>query len=164
MLDFVDLNNAYIWALLGATLICIEMILGWSVIVLFVIGISSITVSIVLLSGASRGIPPLAYQIAVLVGSCCVWSMICWKWLKMQYKANVSKQYHGIIGQTAEVYEENMIIGETGKIKWSGTVCKARIDEERANNSKELKKGSIVTITDIKNNTFFIKPHNIEES
>ena len=60
-----------------------------------------------------------------------------------------------MIGQIAHITSNNFEKGEIGKIKWSGTICKAMIHPDSPEDY--VVTGEKVVILDIKNNILIIK-------
>lgn len=148
--------QSQLWFILAICLICVEIFVGFTI-VATIFSISAITL------GCLVYFFPTAFssyitQLASYCAAVSFWGLVLWKPLKLllkKYKKN--EEYTNIIGQQGEVIDKDLITGKVGKIKWSGTQVKAMIDDSHQDKYKKIEVGSIVTITNIKNNIFIVK-------
>ncbi len=87
------------------------------------------------------------YQIAIMLFFCVLSFLFFYRSFKKS-KENNGSGFREDMG--AVVVESDLIAGKEGKVKWSGTICNAIIDEK--SNAEKIPVGSNVIIEEFKGN------------
>lgn len=120
-----SLTPSSIWLIAGALLIILELALVPGIGFLFA-GLGAISVGAGLITGWIEG---LSSQFILFFLSTAFWTALLWKPLK-SFIAGKESGFDDMIGSTATVFGKSIEKGKMGKVKWSGTIMKCRIDPE----------------------------------
>jgi len=83
-----------------------------------------------------------------------VWAAVLWAPLASYKRRNKSDEYINVIGDAVVVKSRILEKGKAGKVFWSGTIMKARLDEKDV--QKVVKKDDEVYVKEIKSNMFIV--------
>lgn len=87
-----------------------------------------------------------------------LWAAILWVPMKrLRYKTS-SESYKNIVGDIAVVIDGAIHKHSSGKVRWSGTIMKARISKDC--DVEKIPDGAEVEIVDVAGSKLFIKPRN----
>ena len=150
MIQVIANYNKEFWFLLAIIFIIIEI--NITSLFFFFLSTSSICVILVQIF-----IPNLSYidQIALFFIFSLLLGLIFYRPLKNSLKNKQTTNYNNIENTTGIVTKRDLIFGYTGEIKWSGTICKAKIDPDFKQDVISL--DSHVTVTKIEGNIFYVK-------
>lgn len=153
-MDFIYQNPEIIWLFFGTLLVIMEALTIPGVGFLFS-GFGAITVGILIALGIiSKN--NFDWQLAVFLCSSVVWAFILWKPIKNYVNKSNSKiklDNNNIVGQEVEVVKD-LIKNKVGQVKWSGTIMKAKIDEE--SKIDKINKGKVALVKDVNGNILII--------
>ena len=154
MLDSTFLINHILdfWIISASFFIMIELILGFNFIVFFLASISSLVTALCL---SFSDLPNEDLSKQFLIFLIVFISATLLYWIIIKFFKNDNEAYKNMIGQIAHITSNNFEKGEIGKIKWSGTICKAMIHPDSPEDY--VVTGEKVVILDIKNNILIIK-------
>jgi membrane protein implicated in regulation of membrane protease activity len=150
-------HSAYLWLALGAALIAVEAAtvpgLG-----LFLGGLGALCTGIMVESGGVTD-ENAALQFACFFGFTTLWTALLWKPL-MKFRQGSAqekdREIGNVVGENAIVGEAGLKRGDTGQVRWSGTLVSAELDASA--DVEFLPAGSHVTITSGSGTTFTVKP------
>lgn len=114
-----------IWLIAGALLIILELAIVPGIGFLFA-GLGAISVGAGLIVG---WIDSLSAQFILFFLSTSFWTAILWKPLKKFIEGKESG-FDDMVGSTAVVFDQSIVKGKMGKVKWSGTIMKCQFDPE----------------------------------
>ena len=146
-------NQVELWYILGAVLMIIEMYLGGTI-AFFFAGLSAFCLALCMNFNLLT-LNTLIDQVGFFFGFFCLWSIILWKPTKYLLNLGNNDRYENIKGSVAVVYSNTISDKNLGEIKWSGTICKAKLANYNKKNT--LKKGDNVKICSVKNNVFIVE-------
>ncbi len=147
--------NPEFWFIAGLVLIILEVVLGFTIVLLFT-SLAAFTMGFLLY--AKLALFDSAYwQFAAFFGLTFFWALILWKPLKkLKDRGNgQSTGFQNYFGQTVEVINNDLTKGKAGAAKWSGTTIKVALHPEYP--EETLKVGGSAKIIDIRDNTFIIR-------
>ena len=153
MMQYFLTNQIELWYVLGAVLMIVEMYLGGTI-GFFFAGIAAFSIALCMKFNLLI-LNTLLDQIGFFFGFFCLWSIILWKPAKYLITIGNSERYDNIEGSVAVVYSNDLKESSIGEIKWSGTICKAKLAP--SSNGQILKKGDGVVVLYVKNNIFMVK-------
>ncbi len=146
--------SVWMWIAVGVTLMFLEMIMGFPI-VLFIAGLAALTTALAIYIWVNIN-DMFTYQIIVFLAAVPAWMGILWHPLKRALqKHKNTNNYSNIIGQTATVYENDLMPGKMGQIWWSGTIVKALLDS--TDPAEKIPSGGEVYIVEVKENIFIVK-------
>lgn len=148
-------NTALYWMIFGFALILLDISFLPGIGALFA-GLGAITTYILLETSIIQHHQLL--EIIVFLIASTAWAGVLWlpmKWLTLGPKTS----YSNMIGTNAIVSEEDLTVGITGNVKWSGVTMKAELQGEQG---EVAKVGESVVISSIKGNT--VSVNKIKES
>lgn len=143
-----------IWFAITLILIGYELIAGFSVVFLFLLGLAALCVGFSVYLGYVSP-DDLVAQLIIFLTLFMVFFALFWKPIRRVINDNANAKYNNIVGQTAEVTGSSLTKDKLGKVRWSGTDVNARLDSNSEKNSVEV--GEHVEIIEIKDNTFIVK-------
>ena len=150
----LEIEPKFIWMALGILLMILEMSIIPGIGFLFA-GLGAVT-TFLLLEFSVINIDWVS-NIAVFLGASVIWGIILWKPLKKALNSSKDTYSH-MVGDSCKVIGVDLVKGEVGKVSWSGTVMKAKIDNKE--HAKTITVGSIAEIVSVKGNTLYIKQKN----
>jgi len=150
MFDVLINYKINFWVIAAIIFIILEIILSWSVIFFFIIGSASLIVGIFL---SFNFFLDIVDQMIIFFISFLACSVIYW--LLFKFFRGEREDYKNMVGQIAHVVSEDLIKGEVGQVKWSGTVCKAMLHNDSVD--EIIKAGEKVVILDTKSNILIVK-------
>jgi membrane protein implicated in regulation of membrane protease activity len=139
-----------LWFIAAMILIGYELIAGFSLLFLFLLGLAALCVGFATHLGY---VDPDSFtsQLIIFLTLFVVFFVLFWKPIKRIINQNANANYSNIVGQKAEVIN-GPITKKSGKVRWSGTEVNAILTK---NDSLEnLEAGETVEIIEIKDNTF----------
>lgn len=141
----------HVWLLFGAVLIVFDVLFG-GIGFLFA-GLGAITLSLLMSFDwiSSRN---LSNQFSWFFVFTFCWAAILWKPLRV-YSKHSREEYKNIVGDKAIVIDQDLLKGEVGKVRWSGTNMNAEIHKSCEHN--RLKVGDEVEIVEVKKNTVYVR-------
>lgn len=159
-METMDINQiALIWLFLSAVFFVLEVSLVPGIGFLFA-GFAAMTVGGLLNFGV---IDSESYfsQFAYFFGLIFAWAAILWYPIKNFRNKNKGEDFQNVIGDSAIILDKDLTKGSKGKVKWSGTIMKARLYDDDAkdkiNKDEEVYvkdiKGNVLTVTSDINNT-----------
>lgn len=122
---FSSMNPSSPWLIAGVLLIIIELAFVPGIGLLFA-GLGAISVGAGLIAG---WIDSLSAQFILFFLSTGAWTAILWKPLK-KFIAGKDSGFDDMVGSTAVVFDQSIMKGKMGKVKWSGTIMKCQFDPE----------------------------------
>lgn len=144
----------WMWIAAGVSLIFLEIIMGFPI-VFFIAGLAALTAALSIYVWINLN-NMFIYQVIVFLAAVPAWMGILWYPLKRAlHKHKNTNNYSNIIGQTATVYENELLSGKLGQIWWSGTIVKALL--ESSDPSEKIPSGGEVYIVEVKENIFIVK-------
>ncbi len=152
MIELLE-NMAVIWFIAAAILISIEVMLAPGIGLLFA-GLGALTTGLLITLGFVDNNAVLL-QIAIFLITTSIWALALWKPMKNLLRSK-SSEYKNIIGEHAKVLGNKIQRNKSGKVSWSGTELKARLDKGSIKDSVEP--GEEVEILKIEGNTATIIP------
>ena len=151
-MDIILDSPFFLWYLLSAVFIIFEMVTGGSIVFLF-LGLSCFTSGIIL-QNELLAINSFFEKSLLFLCLFCFYSLILWYPIKsLSFKKKIKKNIN-LKGETAVVASQTLDNNSIGRIKWSGTLCKARLHKE---DSTPLSKNDVVQILSVENNTFIVE-------
>lgn len=158
VVDYLLTEPAYIWLLLGAALICFEILTVPGVGFLFA-GLAAFTVGLALGIGLLDG-NSIIMQIAVFMVTMGIWAAVLWRPLKnFLHKPSAGVPYSNIVGTTGTVMKPGLERGKSGEVKWSGAVMRAEIWS--GVDLDEIPSGTEVEVAEVAGNLLRVKPKNM---
>lgn len=140
------------WFILGLCLIILEGLLGFTIIT-FIAGLAAVTVGIMCYLFPEYYESPISiFSLAMYCGFIGIWALLLFNPLKALKNRN-KDGYNNIVGGEGEVVDKPLKPGKIGKLKWSGTLVKAKL---KAGCKHQVAVGEDVTIIDIKDNVFIV--------
>lgn len=141
------------WLVLGFVLVILEVAMGFTL-VLFFAGMGALTTAL-LLHYSYIGDDAVSTQVAVFFVATTLWAISSWKPFKhIVAKLRSHNSYNNIAGQEVQIIDADLVKGETGNAKWSGTVVRVKLDDDSP--SEVLTVGSIAKVKEIKDNIFIV--------
>lgn len=143
-----------VWFILAIIFIVLEVVLGFTIVLLFA-AFASFSVGLLVTLG-SLSEDSTVTQISLFFALSAVWTILLWKPLKrMLAKRSESEGVHSYIGQEVVLIDDTLEKGHIGDAKWSGTIRKIKIAED----AKELKyhSGEILKVVAVQDNLFIVK-------
>lgn len=131
------------WLFIGIACIVIDFFLIQSLVLLF-FGLGAVTTALALSYGL---VVKIEHQVILFLASSTAWCLLLWKPLR---KIRKGQAFNNLIGQEVELTEENLLPGEIGNGKWSGTNVKIQLTED----SKPAKLGERLTVIEVNGITF----------
>ncbi len=158
MPDFFEIQNKFIehpelkWVLFGLCMLVVEVFTGtmW----MFFVALGALTYGGLISYGTLQGGDILNELVHFLVFTA-GWTIVLWYPMKRGFRMSSSK-YDNIIGSRAVIGEKGLKKGRTGKVKWSGTVMRARLSDRVPDNV--LKAGEEVWVHDLKGSVLIVSP------
>ena len=142
-------NIIIIWIAVGVICLALEAMAVPGVGFLFA-GLSAITVGGLINLGI-LGQASHIEQVSLFLAFVFVWAAILWIPLKNFSFKNEVNAFNNIVGDIAEVESDVLIKGKIGKVKWSGTIMRARLDVD--DTVQSVLKGTEVYIKLVDGNT-----------
>jgi membrane protein implicated in regulation of membrane protease activity len=124
-METLGLSHGSAWLMIGALLIFLEIAFIQGIGLLFA-GLGAICVGAILSAGMAE---ELTSQFIMFFIFTAIWTGLLWKPLKNFIKGKNSG-YSDMVGATAIVYEEDLTRGKIGKVKWSGTIMKCKLEDD----------------------------------
>ncbi len=144
------LEPPYFWLIIGALLLALEAFGASGVGFLFA-GLGAITAGLAAQAGMAVTIWA---QLAWFFGATSLWALLLWKPMK-----NFSQQksgYQNMVGGEAIVLAPGLMKGQSGKVRWSGTIMEARLLAEAT--VEKLEPDTVVIIREVQGNTLIVSP------
>ncbi len=138
----IAFSPAVLWIVAGVILVAAEALLLPGAGLLFA-GLGAVTTGLATHMGYCVGV---ISQFTWFFLSTSVWALILWFPLKRSYHGGGSG-YTDMIGALAVVAEEDMKMGKTGKVIWSGAIMNAVL--ARDCREDRITKGTAVRIVDV---------------
>ena len=134
------------WLIVGIIFIVIELLHLPNIGFLF-LGLGALSCGIL-----TSTFPHLTiYQWIVFGLTSLFWFAVLWLPLKRYvYKKNSKSTYSDMVNNEVYVYNKPIIAGESGQVKWSGTIMNATLD---ASEAKEVAIGEKLYIKEVRGNT-----------
>ena len=142
-----------IWLIAGSVLIAFEATLLPGVGLLFA-GLGAICVGVALIAG---WIESITFQFIIFFLLTGFWAILLWKPLKNIMKYPQSG-FDDMVGSVAVVCGDPIKPGQTGKVKWSGTIMKCKFALE-TKDKVHLTPGTEVTIVKVSNGILIVRPN-----
>lgn len=123
---------AIVWMLAGVGLIALEAMSVPGIGFLFA-GLGAITAGALITFGVIDGTPEstnLLKQTLVFLLATSMWAAVLWKPMKRFVSRKSIDGYNDMVGQTATICNADLHKGKVGKVKWSGTIMRAILDDE----------------------------------
>jgi len=117
----MEVTNELMWLAAGVILILLEFTILPAAGMLFA-GIAALLVGILLEAGFINGIQT---PWIIFLASTCLLAALFYKPLK-NFRTNKNSEYKDMVGEEATLLED-LEIGKTGSVKWSGTTMKAKL-------------------------------------
>ena len=159
-METMDLNQiALMWLVLSAVFFVLEVSLVPGIGFLFA-GFAAMTVG-GLINFDIVDSESYFEQFAYFFGLIFAWAAILWYPIKNFRSKSNGNDFKNVIGDVATVYDNDLVKGKSGKVKWSGTIMKAKLYKDDPNDKikkdeevyvKEIK-GNVLTVTSDINNT-----------
>jgi membrane protein implicated in regulation of membrane protease activity len=140
----MEASNEILWLIAGIILITLEFTAIPGVGMLFA-GVSALLVGILVETTGTS----FLYQWVIFLGSTIVLTLLLYKPLR-NYQTNKDAKYSDMIGQSATVIG-TLAPGTEGKVRWSGTTMKARLQS-----ANTLTEGKSVKITAVDGNVLVV--------
>jgi len=153
-MEIFGFESYILWFIAAIILIGSELIAGFGVLFLFLLGLSALCVGFLTYS---NHIDPhnLIAQLIIFLTLFIIFFILLWKPIKKIINQNANNKYQNIVGQKGEVISSAITKKKRGKIRWSGTEVNARLHKDCTENSIDI--GENVEIVEIKDNTFIVK-------
>ena len=148
------MSEPIIWALIGIALLSIEAFALQGMGILFA-GFAAISLGVSIFNNPEAFDGEIGKQFSYFFGYTIGWAALLWLPLKYFYGYASEDEYKNIIGTYGTV-EENFGRDEIGKLRWSGTTVRAKIDDTSV--ATDLKAKSHVRVTAIKDGVYIVKP------
>ncbi len=147
--------NPDFWFILGLILIVLEVVLGFTIVLLFT-SLAAFTMGFIMFAQLAV-FTNIYWQWAAFFGLTFFWALLLWKPLKKLKNRNngESTGFQNYFGQTVEVVNNDLVKGKLGAAKWSGTTIRVMLHPEYP--EETLKVGGSAKIIDIRDNTFIIR-------
>jgi membrane protein implicated in regulation of membrane protease activity len=145
-----------LWIAAGIALVAAEALALPGVGFLFA-GLGSITTGLAVSLGYCDGIIP---QMTCFFVATSAWGLILWFPLKRMQQGRDSG-YSDMIGARAVVAEDDMELGKTGKVKWSGAIMNAVLAQDCK--QSRVAKGADVKILDVVRGLLVVSPDTEKE-
>lgn len=159
MIELSPDQIALIWLLTGAFCFALEAMAIPGIGFLFA-GFAAITVGGLINFDYLDPYSPFP-QFAFFFALIFVWAAVLWAPLASYKRRNKSDEYMNVIGDSVVVRSKVLEKGKTGKVFWSGTIMKAKLDEKDV--KKALKQDDEVYVKEIKGNMFIVSSQPINE-
>lgn len=155
-MDFINSVEFY-WLIAGIALFALEIKSGGVLIVFMFLSLGAFTTLIAIISGLVQTDDYLTQTITFIISSG-LYTALLWKKLRKTATEVTEEEYNSMAGRTAVVIDADLEKGKTGKVKWSGTFMKAKIDRDSA--VEKIAIGTEVSIKEVKGNTIIVDlPH-----
>jgi membrane protein implicated in regulation of membrane protease activity len=140
-----------LWFIAGVGFICFEIIIT-GIGALF-LGLASIITGILIMVDIVSAIS-IEMQFAICFGLTFILAVLLWKPLKKFTLGKRTDYLSDIVGSKATIIEKDLSPDNIGKIRWSGTILNARLDDEELEN---VKLNEEVVITEVRGTTCKVK-------
>ena len=147
-------SDPIVWAMIGIILLIIEAFAMQGMGILFA-GFAAICVGVTIYNDPENMIGAIGSQLVYFFGYTALWATILWMPLKHFFGYASEDEYKNIIGTFAVVFE-NFKKDEIGKLSWSGTLVRCKIDPK--SQSDELAKKTNVKVTNVVDGIYHIRP------
>ncbi len=147
-MDFLQ-NINHLWLIAGAVLVIFEFFIAPGVGFLFA-GLGAITVGALLQAGL---INEQIWQWIIFLAATLVWLLVLYKPLARFKMSKDHKPFSDMVGRKA-ILVNSLLPGETGQVKWSGTLMNARLDPSV---KESIAGGAEVVITHVEGNVVLVK-------
>ena len=137
----MEASNEILWLIAGVILVTLEFTMIPGVGMLFA-GVAALLVGVLT---ETIGIS-FTYQCVIFLAATILFIVLLYKPLR-NYQSTKDANYSNMIGETATVIG-TLTPGQTGQVKWSGTIMKAKLQSA----SGTLSEGQQVTITAVEGN------------
>jgi inner membrane protein len=145
--------NAEFWFLLGLVLIVLEVVMGFTIVLLFT-SLAAFTVGFIMY-WKFMVFEGIYWQFAAFFALTVIWALILWKPLKRLKERNSKHgNVQNFVGQSVEVIDADLTKINPGNAKWSGTIVKAIIHPDFR--EEKLPVGTIAKIVDVRDNVFVV--------
>jgi membrane protein implicated in regulation of membrane protease activity len=145
----------YLWLAAGAVLLALEAF-GAPGIGLVFAGLAGILVGIMLGFGLIDG-TAYDWQLIYWFGFTAATAAVLWKPLQRWRTSSTSDEvFNNMVGDMATIVEKDLVAGQTGRAKWSGTVMNAELDPDAAETM--LKVDETAEIIQVKGNVLILRP------
>ncbi len=149
----MDILNPDFWFILGLVLIILEVVLGFTIVLLFS-GIAAFTMGFLLFFKLAI-FESIYMQGAAFFAITLAWAALLWKPLKRLKDRNANKDgVKNFVGQTVEIIDADLEKGKIGNAKWSGTIVKVMLHPEFR--EEKLTVGTIARIVDVRDKNFIV--------
>lgn len=144
-------DYTFFWMILGFLLIVADLTFLPGIGAFFV-GLGAIT-TYILLKLEFVGTNDLV-QVLCFLTTTLAWTCILWIPLKKFASSKHSNTYNNMVGEDAIVFEEELLVGKSGNIKWSGVVLKAELIGKP---DEKAMIGETVVINSVKGNVVYVR-------
>jgi membrane protein implicated in regulation of membrane protease activity len=141
----MEISTEFLWLIVGVILITLEFTALPGVGLLFA-GVSALLVGILVESTGTNQ----SYQWVIFLAATIIMTLLFYKPLR-NYQTNKDAKYSDIIGQSA-IVTGTLVPGVEGKVRWSGTTMKARLQS-----ANTLIEGKSVKITAVDGNVLIVQ-------
>ena len=154
MLSYIFSHMMEFWYIFGAILMALEMLFKGTVVLIFA-GISAFILAFLInfnLISESKVIHQIAFYFLFFFS----FSVLMWRPV-MFFIPNIKSRdgYHNAKGDRAKICGKELRKGDLGTVKWSGTICNARILSSE--NYDVINIDEVVVVDSIDENTFIVK-------
>ena len=151
-MEILGFSHGSAWLMIGALLIFLEIAFVQGIGLLFA-GLGAICVGVLLSAGMAK---ELIDQFIMFFIFTAIWTALLWKPLKKFIKGKNSG-YNDMVGATAIVYGEDLSKGKIGKVKWSGTIMKCKLEDDDSLQEK-IALDTEVIITKVAHGILIVRP------
>ena len=147
-------SDPIVWAIIGIILLVIEAFVMQGMGILFA-GFAAICVGVSIYNDPENLMGAIGSQLVYFFGYTAFWATILWMPLKHFFGYASEDEYKNIIGTFGIVFE-TFKKGDIGKLSWSGTLVRCKIDPQ--SQADELTVKTNVKVTNVVDGIYHVKP------